>query len=1279
MELKQFTELYNRIQFEPSILLLGQNYLSLGGEEDIIWKTLCKEVFPNIGLSEETVDYPFLWEKVVKQKEDAENVIEKIAEAGRISHQQRSVATFMSWRWSLLYTSALDDMWGMTSTQGYSLVPHDERNGKTMYLNKEKRWGVSLCGNRDNIPPVLCDKIAKKVFDKQIATKISWISNSFFEYYGVLVIDGLDLEHDWINDENLFGQLFELQPQSVYWFSAPEHLGENASLLAEKGILVTDRQGLFDNISIHMPELIGEEHEYLLEDGDDVLYTSLSLYLGEKSDRTLQTVRIRRSDISGITGENLCLIDNDILSGAYVDERTRNQRFADFLTQSGIPSWHLFMKRNGEIPFYISRDVEQELLDKVHEALKETGAIRKPIVLSGPSNSGKSMVLANLALTIAQEKKYPVIFIRGDMVQGAEKALDEFINNWFCNPERYGGERPDKTLVVWDGSGLKRTERDYELLQKRLFNRNVQVVGSVYVSTNEAITLKQDLFPHEEKRLYQVIGSLQGNYSERFDEIKRQRKSAKMFENSSLLYLLQALFKYEFDAEYRSLAEVLERQFKKEKEYAERDTGKSLVQYVEEFFEVQKIRARDGVASSFQEKLQLIKAQMIQEQEETGEETFFEEKKARVKKLEELSKCISEINAVLAVASEFGVQLPLRLILRFLRDRRGNSYVSFDEEIAKLIQVLRKDTLLEFNYKVYPNLGEEYYVGFRNSIEAENYICLLCDLPLESHTNERKEKEINILMQIIQNAETELELRSVIELARQFGPNGHGMLSELEKMQETKTYTEYKESWLEIAKAMIKKYPEDPEVSLIYAHFVREYILLEEPSCRGWYAELYKGAQTRLEVALNRLKEMGQETSSQYDRLSVEVCANYQQALKEKYDEVVYRSIKKRVRNVFQRRKKKESSDARWEFSSNYMLDILLNAFFEYHKNRVIKEMVSGEDELAEIISDIDVMLNLDDLTYEKHAVLELIKKVKGVYDLIDKDALQTSSFEQKLSEINSDALLYLQARKLWQSDEIELTSDEDQNLTMLAKDRYMVVCRDFPYSKVEIPHELLQQVKKDAERVEAFLESEMDKIRRTKSARCVVMLLRAKWFIKTGEAMLAEQQYVALTRTEWEELKKLCDCYENLCEETTNTLFIPAEFLRGVYEWIYGDIRQAKDYFAKAKTIATDSQAKSLGRLVLCVEGKTIPRIFSVNVQKQEGRKYTAEITGETTSDAKLSDDRVLGRYGMGVSDAVVRYLFDGSMPKEQKQRAKKDGIVRFNLIGAQIGVPQSGGVTHD
>ncbi|WP_144678213.1 hypothetical protein [Desulfitobacterium sp. LBE] len=70
MELKMFYEQYNRIQFEASILLLEQNYLSMGGEKDPIWQKVSTEIYPELNLSPLKADYPSLWQQIVKNAAD---------------------------------------------------------------------------------------------------------------------------------------------------------------------------------------------------------------------------------------------------------------------------------------------------------------------------------------------------------------------------------------------------------------------------------------------------------------------------------------------------------------------------------------------------------------------------------------------------------------------------------------------------------------------------------------------------------------------------------------------------------------------------------------------------------------------------------------------------------------------------------------------------------------------------------------------------------------------------------------------------------------------------------------------------------------------------------------------------------------------------------------------------------------------------------------------------------------------------------------------------------
>ncbi len=1277
MEIEKFSELYERIQLDGSILLLGQNYSQMAGGKDQVWLKLVETVYPELDLPKRHADYPELWRQAVQKDEDAAFVMEHIEEVGRLCADCEAVSSLMKLRWSLVYTSALDLVSLLSAQNGGSFVPTNERNARPQYFNKGRNYIVPLCGCQETPIPALNSKIQEKNFDRQIRNKISWISNTYLETHGVLVIDGLIPEYDWLTDNNLFDPLMDMPRKSIYWFSAPEQLEENASLLVEQGILTVCQESFYEQMVQHMPEILEAQEIQTEDSADDVLYTSLTLRLG---DRRMHTVRIRRADIVGITGDKLCLIDDDILQGDHTSNKNRAQKFADFLMQGDLPSWYLFHSEPNEVPFYITRTLDQDLEKKVYEALKENGTARKPVILSGPSNSGKSMMLANLALKIASRRKYPVIYIRGEMLPGSEKRLDDFINNWFCDASRYNSERPDKIIVIWDGSGLKCSEQDYASMQKQLFNRNVQVVGSVYSSiTSEAVQLSQDLSGDEQKALDVILHSLGDPcYAERFKEIRGRYKSESVLKNSSLLYLLQSLFKYDFDGEFKSLATILANQFRDEKDFAERETGERLHEYVEDFFKAQRIRAKTGVASSFQEKLQLLLDRMAVNSHENQVPAVSDEKLEKLEKLKTLSRKITKINQVLAVSSEFGVKMPLNLLLKYLRDEDGNSYLEYGEDVLKIINILRTDTLLNFECRAHPRFGEEHYVSFRNPIEAENYICLLCDLPIEDCSDTRKKKEVEILKQIIDTARTEAEVWSVVELVRQFGPNGHGKLSEQEKMRNCKDYVEYREYWLELAETLIQQFPDDPEVTLLYAHLTREYIFREETDRKIYYADIYKEAQIRLETALQRMEKGRQDNSMQYDRLSIELCANYQQSLCSKFDVVTYQSIKNRILKVFRKQNDPIYADLHRDFSSNYILDILLNAYEEFNK-AVSFEDPNRDNELADMVSSIDHMLNLDDLMYERDTG-DLLQKIRKVYMQLGDNMSKLTEWEKKITSINGDAILYLKACMIWQ-EKAGFTDEQLHNSQygIFYANRYTVICHDVPYVKADNNKELLNQVEVDAARVVDFLQKNEGLIRKSRSERCLAMLIRAKWYLKAHTPMLAEKQCVNLTRNDWEEFNNLCNYYHSIHDVKVEEPFIPAYFLSGVYEWIYGNGSHAVEWFNQAKINAhNDFQMKTVERLILCSEGTDVPRTFLFKTEKRMNRKYVASIVSETTPSG-TAVDQVCSRYGMGASEQVVKYLYDGSMPREDIQQAPMEGVIRFNLIGAQVGIPQNGGMHHD
>ena len=72
------------------------------------------------------------------------------------------------------------------------------------------------------------------------------------------------------------------------------------------------------------------------------------------------------------------------------------------------------------------------------------------------------------------------------------------------------------------------------------------------------------------------------------------------------------------------------------------------------------------------------------------------------------------------------------------------------------------------------------------------------------------------------------------------------------------------------------------------------------------------------------------------------MCANYQQKMRlEGYNAVSHRQIKNKVRDAFQKSKNQDATELRRDFSSNSLLDILINAYNIYKAS--VKELKADD------------------------------------------------------------------------------------------------------------------------------------------------------------------------------------------------------------------------------------------------------------------------------------------------------------------------------------------------
>lgn len=896
------------------------------------------------------------------------------------------------------------------------------------------------------------------------------------------------------------------------------------------------------------------------------------------------------------------------------------------------------------------------------------------------------MMLANLALKLAAQRKYPVLFLHGDLVAGAEERLQNFLKEWFVKETAFDGERLERILIVWDGNSVQNDQRRYYDLQKQLFTSNVLVVGSCYTTDNgNGVCLGPDLSSGELHRLQAVVDSLGGEFRERFQAVIRngRKQIGKQCGQSSLLYLLQTLFRFEFDEEYRAVARMLKMQFGQERVFVENSTADRLRRYVEEYNETVAAVARRGGAASYQMKLQLYLQQNFPDAAiaSTKMDSLPDKERRHIR----MREAVQRLNRALALAGEFGVLLPSNLLLHLLRDQDGNSYVCYGRETAQLFDVLKNDSLIEEICVSTDRFGDERYYRFRNSLEAENYICLLDDLPMGEASPKRKEREFTILMELMEAASDEEDLLTVIELVRQFGPNGHGKLSEQSQKITTGNYTVYQDYWEPIASRLIDLFGSDPEAVLVYAHFMRESYNAKNPELQeafdNEFGKIYGEIRVRLESAIQQLEQSGETQSPRWCRLNIERCANLQQSMRYgKFNAVSYQSIVETIHRVYDTMYRLNSSthSQRYEFSSNYMLDILLNAFLTYAASLKGEQAPMDDQEfqaqLVARVHDIDKMLVLDDMIRE-HNSSNLLSKIAKVYKYLGSSETLMQRLEKSFQHKNSDAYIYMRARCMWQ-DLTESKTCASTPSELLKKDRYLLLCNhDLPHMELEsLSNSVTDAALADAENVLTYLQSQDKQIKAARSERCVMMMIRARWLQLSRNPMLAQKQRIPFTKEQWSELIGWCRTFVSFHEMMGRETFPPAYFLLGIHEWLYGDPAKAKECFRIARSDSYGDYV-TIERLVLCRWGTCQERTFKVRLKNIGNGRYTATIVQETTPDAD-SQDRAVGRYNVGVPKNLKEHLLEGAPPRVQEFNPKMECTIRFNLSGPQLGVPLEGGM---
>jgi hypothetical protein len=276
---------------------------------------------------------------------------------------------------------------------------------------------------------------------------------------GFLCVDAYDPSSDWFSPEAFFQAFSTLNPRQAHIFSAGEAHHKDPFLRAleaeEKLILHAETLAQFLTEAAESGWLQLGQTPAEAAFGQSLRVAGKSVAVPDQIFRQVQS-----------TGR---LITE--LAFAPLKPQSRDVRYADFRTflyqSSYRPEWESYARG-----FAFRRGFQAEFSRVVKRRLESLSLRSEPVILHGPTGSGKTVAMGQLAFDLQKDGQYPAIFIDRSVRQLRKESIDQFCN-W---AEDQGAPA---VVVVWDGM---LELRDYRALDQYLRSRGRRcvLIGSCY-------------------------------------------------------------------------------------------------------------------------------------------------------------------------------------------------------------------------------------------------------------------------------------------------------------------------------------------------------------------------------------------------------------------------------------------------------------------------------------------------------------------------------------------------------------------------------------------------------------------------------------------------------------------------------------------------------------------------------------------------------------------------------------------------------------------------------
>lgn len=471
--------LIEKLQTDKTFLFVGQNYFN--GNNPII-KRLTNEFCTNYG-NRIITDQNFgasadIFFHVPQNRIPfVTNVIESTAAPSGLQY-------VCSLPWNGVITSSVDGIVDRCLRSGWRTICEGRipSNGRNERLSDRKNLTVThLFGTvgEYSLPDmdIPHDKLNyQKMSRGKAVNYLRQYSSEVISAKGVLVITDYDPFDDWLPFSALVDYLMgnDFTPGQVHYFGShiskdmvnlPSNISsqdmEDWELLLQEQ-LVTCYEMSFDEY-LSQAEANGElSIEQQLADWDRHVRVTIAK----------RSLGISPSEYAKIS-KSAVLLDDSI----YIDEEPLDDplsTFEDFLSKSSdVPVWSGY--RQG---FYIKRDKEAELNAILEKEITDSpvSGHGKAILLEGQSGAGKTVLLGKIAYDLKMKKENPVLFIPQSFGDVDRQVIRDFCE-W---SERNGAKR---IYIIWDASFFDADVNKYSQLYNflRSLARNIVLIGSSYI------------------------------------------------------------------------------------------------------------------------------------------------------------------------------------------------------------------------------------------------------------------------------------------------------------------------------------------------------------------------------------------------------------------------------------------------------------------------------------------------------------------------------------------------------------------------------------------------------------------------------------------------------------------------------------------------------------------------------------------------------------------------------------------------------------------------------